>query len=349
MCAVPLRGFVFVLSRLQISQAWIGARLSGFASEIQPPGHPPARTPGEALLLRVWAPSSTDFFFNIWVAFPDPASRRPRARIWGRKKKHFLGHTRVTPQIQRPGRPRARIWGGQSQKFWGRASRSNVQGALERGVWGQKTIFWGGHTRRSNVQGALERGFGGGGQNQNFGVTRPDPTSRAPSSADLRGGNTKLKILGVTPSKSNVRAPSSADLGGQKIWGVKPQIQRPGHPRAQGAKKHFWARASRSNVQGTLERRYGLEGKLLEQKNILKPQSLLGFGGGAGCPPPQIQRPGRPGAWIWGGGNREFSKQISKSNILSPLLPPNPRARAPWSADLGGQPAPPKSKLRIGV
>ena len=50
MCADPLRGFVFVWSRLQISQAWIWALLSGCASEIQPPGHPPARTRGRSII-----------------------------------------------------------------------------------------------------------------------------------------------------------------------------------------------------------------------------------------------------------------------------------------------------------
>ena len=133
MCADPLRGFVFVLS-------WVWALLSGCASKIQPPGHPPART-GEAKHCycasdthsNVRAPLSTVFFFSMFGSyFQIQRPRRPRARIWGRKKKHI-----------------------------------------------------GGHTPRSNVQGALERDLGAQKKNT-FGVAPPDPTSRAPSSADLR-------------------------------------------------------------------------------------------------------------------------------------------------------------------
>ena len=305
MCADPLKGFVFVLSRLQISQAWIWALLSGPASEIQPPGHPPARTRGRNIITarliiiptseRRWALIFSIFGSHFQIQRP----KRPRARIWGRKK-NILG---VTLPIQRPGRPRAGF-GGAKKHFWGRTSRSNIQGALERGFYrGQRNNFFG-VTPPAPTSSALERGFGRAQKNLGGHTRAP----RAPSSADL--GRQKKIFFGTSP-RSNAQGALERGFGGanSRFWGSHGQIPCPGRP-------------SSADLGG-------------QKKNIFWNK-------------PQIQRPGRPRARIWGGKLKILGGRISRSNVqgalergfggaktIFGLAPPNPTFRAPSSADMG--------------
>ena len=292
MCAGPLREFVFVLSRLEISQAWIGAWLSGCASEIQPPGHPPARTRGRSIITArlMIIPTSERRRALIF-------SRRPRARIWWGKKKRFFGVTPPDPTSRAPssadlgGRrnnffgvtppdptsraPSSADLGGQKKLGGSHAGGSNAQSPRAR-IWGgQKKYFleqapdptprapssadlrgqtqdFGGHTARSNVQGAPWAQIWED-QKKYFLEQAPDPTPRAPSSADL-GGETQ--DFGGCISRSNVQGALERGFGGgKKFWGSRLQIQRSGRPRAQ--------------IGQTIRppRRIGTE------KNILKPQS----------------------------------------------------------------------------
>ena len=263
MCAGPLKGFVSVLSRLQISQAWIGARLSGCASEIQPARRPPWSSSTDSGAKhycasdnhsKVKVPSSTDFFSIFGLHFQIERPRRPPARMWGRKKKLVWGH------------------------------RSNVQGSLERGFWGGKV--------------------------KSFGVVPLDPTSSAPSSADL--GGQRSDLWGSHLQIQRPERPRARTWEGQKkVGGVtRGQIQRPERPRARiwGGKKKFFGTSPRSNAQGALER--GFEG------------ANSRFWGSHG----QIQRPGRPSSADLGGQKKYFLEQA-----------PDPTPRAPSSADLGGQ------------
>ena len=250
MCADPLRGFVFVLSRLQISQAWNCGATVWLRFR-----NPAARALSSTDLgvdSNIISCRSALIFFQFWVAFPDPASKSAVEHWFGGEKKTLWGSH---PQIQRPARPRAGIWGRRkSKQFWGRASRSNVQGALERRFEGGKeTIFLGSHPQIQRPERPRARIWEGkkkyflvtrgqiqcperprariwGGKKKYFLEQAPDPTPRAPSSADLRG---QTQDFGGHTARSNGQGAPRARTweATKKIFWNKPQIQRPGRPR----------------------------------------------------------------------------------------------------------------------
>ena len=189
---------------------------------------------------------------------------------------------------------------------------------------GGQTPDLGGHTARSHVQGAPRAQIWEGKKTFFFGTS---PRSNAQGALERGFGGGKLKILGVAFPDPTSRAPSSADLGGgqKTIVGLAPP-----NPtcRAPSSADMGW----RANYPSSTAH--------WKRKNILKPQSSAWIWGGN--LPPQIQRPGRPGAQIWGGNvQRVFKANFQIQRPISPSAPPPPkRSRAPWSAE---------SKLTTGV
>ena len=236
------------------------------------------------------------------------------------------GHTRSDPTPRAPsadlGRPK--------KIFFGTSPRSNAQGALECGFEGANSRFWGSHGQIQRPGRPSSADLGG--QKKKKFWNKPQIQRPGRPRARIWGG--KLKILGVAFPDPKSRPPSSADLGGQKkIFWNKPQIQRPGRPRAR-----IWVGGQTIHPL----RRIGTE------KNILKPQSSAWIWGGQPAPPKSnVQGALERG---FGGATESFQSKFPNPTSYLPLCPPQIQGPGrPGARIWGGQPAPPKSKLRTGV